>query len=270
MPEQNEPVKPTEPPKPKTLIQKLCEVGQELTWVEKRGENKFHGYKYATEADLVMAIRLELYERHVFLVPNVLSTAREDVTAKDDPKAKRKAITDMNIEWTWIDGDTGEKLVCHMPGCGEDASDKGTYKAITGSEKYLLLKTFLIPTYDDAEAMSPSDKKKLQAEVAEQRMATLGAKKDAQLAQSEADAEKIMKKAKILYIEQEEKYQGEFLAVRGEPIFDEQMRIFFNDCGAGRFRGPRGIFFKLDIRYAKDCKAMAEKIGYTVKGDWNP
>jgi hypothetical protein len=252
----------------KTLIQKLCEVGKELTWVEKRGENKFHGYKYATEADLVMAIRLELYDRHVFLVPNVLSTVREDITAKDDPKAKRKAITDMVIEWTWVDGDTGEKLVCHMPGCGEDASDKGTYKAITGSEKYLLLKTFLIPTYDDAESLTAEDKKALQLRIVEEKGAELKAKKEAREAPNEEEAARILKKGEVLFIDLPDRFNGEALAVYGKPIMAEDMISFFNDCAAKRFKGPEGVFYKLEVQYGRDCKAMAEKKGYTVKGNF--
>lgn len=255
-----------EPPK-KNLVQKLCEVGAELTWVEKRGENKFHGYKYATEADLVMAIRLELYERHVFLIPDVISTVREDVTAKDDPKAKRKAITDMNIKWTWHDGDTGEKLECHMPGCGEDASDKGTYKAITGSEKYLLLKTFLIPTYDDAEQLLPSEKKALQQRVATEKVAGATAKKDAKDATSEEEAQRILKKGQVMFITLPDRFHGEFVAVYGQPITDIKVEQFMGDCAAQRFKGPEGILYKLAVQYAQDCKALGENLGYTVKAD---
>jgi hypothetical protein len=36
-------------------------------------------------------------------------------------------------------------------GTGEDNSDKGTYKGITGGLKYILMKTFLIYTGDDPE-----------------------------------------------------------------------------------------------------------------------
>src|SRR4029079_18402967 len=34
----------------------------------------------------------------------------------------------------------------YWPGYGDDAGDKGVYKALTGAEKYLLMKTFLVST----------------------------------------------------------------------------------------------------------------------------
>lgn len=38
-----------------------------------------------------------------------------------------------------------------MIGEGMDTGDKAIYKAITGAQKYVLMKTFLIPTGDDPE-----------------------------------------------------------------------------------------------------------------------
>jgi ERF superfamily len=251
-----------EKPQPQlNLTQKLCAVGKALTWIKKRGENTFHGYKYATESDLVLAIRMELYNRNVFLLPNVIETKREGRT---DEKGKYKAITDMNIEWTWLDGDSGEKIVSHMPGCGEDSGDKGTYKAITGSEKYLLLKTFLIPTYDDAEKMAPADKKELQKRIATEKVAAGNARKAAETAQTEEDAATALKKGKVLFLRLPDRFNGEFTAVYGAPIADLKVELFMNDCAASRFKGPEGVFYKLPVQYAKDCKALGEQLGYTV------
>lgn len=245
------------------LTKKLCEVGQALTWVKKRGKNTFHGYNYATEADLVLAIRLELYKRNIFLLPNVVESKREGYT---DEKQKRQNLVELIIEWTWIDGDTGERLASRMPGAGEDRGDKGTYKAITGSEKYLLLKTFLIPTFDDAEQMAPDDKKALQQRVAQDKTAELKAKVEAQHAQSPEDAERIAKKGQILHITMPDRYKGEFAAVYGTPIIDAALTNYFADCDAQRFKGPEGIHWKLPIQYARDCKVLGERQGYTV--DW--
>lgn len=247
--------------KPKTLTEKLCEVGTELTWVQKRGKNTFHGYNYATEADLVLAIRMLLYQRKVFLYPHVLSVKRESWT---DDKGKRKSITDMEIKWEWKDGETGESQFSMMPGCGEDGGDKGTYKAITGSEKYLILKTFLIPTYDDAEQMAPTDKKALQKRVGTEKAAEMKAAKAAREAPSEEEAKKELLKGQVLFIRLPERFQGEYAAVYGKPIADAGMENFLNDCNAARFKGPEGIFYKLEAQYVSDCKAMGERRGFTV------
>ena len=41
-------------------------------------------------------------------------------------------------------------------GQGEDAGDKGANKALTAAVKYILMKTFLIPTGEDADGDAPS------------------------------------------------------------------------------------------------------------------
>jgi hypothetical protein len=55
------------------------------------------------------------------------------------------------------DGVTGETLDYPWMGWGVDPGDKGGYKAITGAEKYFLMKTFLIPTGDDPEVTTDAD-----------------------------------------------------------------------------------------------------------------
>lgn len=135
----------------KSLIVKLCEAGQAIGWIPKSGVNEFHHYKYATEADLVSALRGELYQRNVFLFPSLVSAERKPITVVTKNGQRETALTDVIMDWTFVDGDSGETYRCQMPGCGEDSGDKGVYKAMTGSEKYLLMKAFLVPTGDDPE-----------------------------------------------------------------------------------------------------------------------
>jgi ERF superfamily protein len=128
-----------------SLSAKLLEVMKAVTRVEKRGENQFHGYKYATESDLVDMVRGELSSRGIRTKFNLVSTART-------PKGEKGGfITDIEVDWTFVDSESGETETSRVPGSGEDKGDKGVYKALTGSEKYWLMKTFLIPTGDDPE-----------------------------------------------------------------------------------------------------------------------
>jgi hypothetical protein len=128
-----------------TLSEKLRQVMEAVTRVEKRGENTFHRYKYATESDLVEAVRGELTSRGIRTKFNVTSHQRV-------PKSAEKGfITDIMVTWSFVDVSTGDCESSDVPGCGEDSGDKGLYKALTGSEKYWLMKTFLIPTGDDPE-----------------------------------------------------------------------------------------------------------------------
>ena len=130
----------------KNLVTKLCEVVAATERVPKNGWNDFHKYKFAMESDIVESIRGELSKRNVFIFPNITAHNR---VAKEGEKGGY--LTDINVLWTFVDGDSGEERVISVPGCGEDKGDKGLYKAFTGSEKYMLTKSFLIPTGDDPE-----------------------------------------------------------------------------------------------------------------------
>lgn len=130
---------------PKTLVKKLAAVMAAVSSIPKRGHNQFHDYKYATEADIVEAIRGELSQRHIILVPGITGRSRNKVGDKG------VVVTHLEMTFTFMDGETGEELTRPWLGAGSDKEDKGAYKAMTGGEKYFLLKTFLVPTGDDPE-----------------------------------------------------------------------------------------------------------------------
>jgi hypothetical protein len=121
--------------------------------VPKRGRNDFHKYDYATEADIVATVREELANRQIMLLPGVSSISREPVGEKGS------VLTTAEMTFTFFDGETGELIERHWFGCGTDKEDKGLYKAMTGGEKYFLLKTFLMPTGDDPEVDDQVNKK---------------------------------------------------------------------------------------------------------------
>lgn len=155
------------PAKPKGLVSKLAEVMQAVERVAKRGRNEFHKYDYVTEADLADAIRGELAKRQLFIFPHVKKYERipiEVETLKWDeklrmkvPTARKTQLAEIEVEWTFVDGETGQERTIMVPGVGEDNVDKGFYKAFTGSEKYMLMKSFLIPTGDDPEKDSKEE-----------------------------------------------------------------------------------------------------------------
>lgn len=142
--------------KQKTLVKKLSEVMQEVKYIQKRGHNKFHNYKYATESDVAEKVREALAERSVIMIPNVKEhTTREHINAK----GKTEYIASVVMEFKFIDGESGEEISFHSVGEGQDAGDKAVYKAITGAQKYALMKAFMIPTGDDPEADSGTDER---------------------------------------------------------------------------------------------------------------
>lgn len=138
------------------LVKKLVEVMKQVKYIQKTGFNEFHRYRYATEADVNEKVREVLADHNVVLIPNVKShSVREHTNAK----GKTEYIVTVGVEFTFIDGDTGEKISFTTYGEGQDAGDKGTYKAFTGAQKYALMKAFMIPTGDDPEADNGVDER---------------------------------------------------------------------------------------------------------------
>jgi len=126
-----------------SLVSKLAEVQASIHSIQKSGYNQFQKYSYAEEAAIVSACRVELARRHIMILPAIQQVNREDT------------LTTIFTEYTIIDGESDERLRFIWAGTGADKGDKGLYKAITGSQKYFLMKMFMMPTGDDAEKDSP-------------------------------------------------------------------------------------------------------------------
>jgi hypothetical protein len=138
------------------LVKKLSEVMKEVKYIEKKGYNSFHKYKYATESDVAEKVREVLAEKNVMMIPNMTThSVREHINAK----GKTEYIVTVDMEFRFLDGDTGEEITFNMAGEGQDAGDKAIYKAMTGAQKYALMKAFMIPTGDDPEADNGVDER---------------------------------------------------------------------------------------------------------------
>jgi hypothetical protein len=145
-----------EAPQKRSLVKKLAEIMGEVQRVPKSGRNEFHKYDYATEADILDAVRDGMAKRSVILLPSVVKTEFKEM-------GKQQLCT-LTVDFTVEDGDTGETRVLTFIGQGADNLDKATYKAMTGAEKYVLLKLFMIPTGDDPEKEeAPQPKRQQQA-----------------------------------------------------------------------------------------------------------
>lgn len=130
-------------PASKSLVAKLAEVLGDVERVPKSGYNDFHKYSFATEADIVAAVRKGMSTHGLIMVPSV-----EDVTWRD---GKSAPIATTRVRFTIMDGDSDASLSFVIVSEGQDSGDKALYKALTGATKYALLKLFLIPTGDDPE-----------------------------------------------------------------------------------------------------------------------
>lgn len=130
------------------LLLKMVEVYQQVEYIQKRGHNKFHNYKYATEADVNEKVREELASRKVIMLPNIKNRELRNTTTKS---GNTEYIYRVEMMFTFMDAETGESLTVEMDGEGQDVGDKAIFKAISGCQKYALMKAFMIPTGDDPE-----------------------------------------------------------------------------------------------------------------------
>jgi hypothetical protein len=129
----------------------MLQVMRKVGYVQKDGKNEFHGYKYASEANLIAALRPELIEAGLVLIPSVSHVSQDE-----------HGNTHVLMLFTLMDDEGGTYTFCGA-GAGNDRNkngvgDKGIYKAITGATKYALMKTFLLETGDDPEVVSDHDR----------------------------------------------------------------------------------------------------------------
>jgi len=154
-----EPGTPAEEPKyiPGNLAAKLAYITGKMAGIKKEGFNQNQHYKFVRESDVAEKLSALLSEQHVFLNQTILDHKMTELYRA--ASGSTMWLTEVAVEFTWMDGDTGEKLgPAIFIGHGADTGDKGIYKAMTGAEKYFIMKTFLVSTGDDPEADEKVDK----------------------------------------------------------------------------------------------------------------
>lgn len=136
------------------LLAALNAVMLEVGYVQKDKKNDFHNYRYAGEESLLTVLRPVMVKHGLVLIPSL------DGEPTIDPNGNTHLI--MAYTLAHISGATWPEKI-RVPGCGNDKNkngigDKGTYKALTGANKYLLFKLFQIATGDDPEVESAHDR----------------------------------------------------------------------------------------------------------------
>jgi hypothetical protein len=130
------------------LYQRILAAQGEIGWVKKDGKNTAQGYNYATESGLVASIKQVLTKHGIAACCSCVGEPYQwQITRKDKGDIN---IVRVHLKCALVNVDNpSEREESEWWGDGMDTGDKGIYKAITGAEKYFLMKTFLIPTGDD-------------------------------------------------------------------------------------------------------------------------
>ena len=138
---------------PVKLAAKIAKVMEAVGYVAKTGTNSAQGYKFVQASAVADKVREQLTKLNVSMTPTQIDVISEGLT----PSGKQTLLT-LRFTWTLTDGDSGETISFQSVGTGADSGDKAAYKAATGALKYALLTGFLIPTGDDPESDTTTDK----------------------------------------------------------------------------------------------------------------
>lgn len=141
------------------LYKKISQVMQEVAYLSKDDQISFGQTKYRaiSEEKVTTAVRESLIRNGLVILPF------EQTHTKDGN------LSTVDVKYKIIDIDTGEFEVIVSSGTGADTQDKGVGKAMTYAYKYLMLRTFAIPTGEDPDKISSAeldDKQRKEAEKA--------------------------------------------------------------------------------------------------------
>lgn len=103
------------------------------------------GYKAISEDIVTRTIRKEFLENKLMVFP-----VEQEIE-------KINGLTQTNTKYKIIDVETGESELLVSSGQGADTQDKGAGKSMTYSYKYMLLRTFMIPTGEDPDRISSAE-----------------------------------------------------------------------------------------------------------------
>lgn len=140
------------------LFQKLVEIQKS---VRALGKNSSAGvgvssYQYVSGSKVLDFIRPKMDELGILLVQQIDSIENERIDYQTKNGVKSELLSKVNMTFTWIDAESGEKLPVPFGANGMNNWDKGLGSALTYAERYFLLKFFHIATdEDDVDALPP-------------------------------------------------------------------------------------------------------------------
>lgn len=127
------------------IYEKILEVMKNIEYLNKddRVEYKSTKYKAMSEEKVTTTVRKELIKQGLVVFP-IEQTVSQDGN-----------ITTTNTKYKMVNTENPEEyVILASSGQGADTQDKGVGKAMTYSFKYMLLRTFAIPTGEDPDKIS--------------------------------------------------------------------------------------------------------------------
>lgn len=129
------------------IYQKLLTIQKKVMGLSK--DAKSFGYGYVTGSKALEHIKPLMNELGLILKQEVtgFTNERQDYATKNGSKSE--ILTKVDMKFTWIDTETGEKDENLWGANGQNDWEKGFGSALTYGERYFLLKYFHIATDED-------------------------------------------------------------------------------------------------------------------------
>lgn len=141
------------------VYKKIYELQKRVKALKK--DSKSYGYEYLSGDKLFEVVRPAMDELGLLLLPSIQKMEQTPVEYQAwDSKSqslvtKKENMCILDIDFTWVDVESGESLVQSWRGTGQNGFDKSFGSALTYAERYYLLKVFHIATNrDDVDAIA--------------------------------------------------------------------------------------------------------------------
>lgn len=125
-----------------TIYEAIADIMKEGYAISKNKLNQQQGFQYRGIDDVMNTFQPIMAERGIFVVPEVLETAREE---RQTTKGGNLIYSVMKIKYTFYASD-GSSVSATVVGEGMDSGDKASNKAMSVAMKYAMFQVFCIPT----------------------------------------------------------------------------------------------------------------------------
>lgn len=246
------------------LMQKISLIQEQVGIVKKGGYNSEHKYKFLQIEDAVLAVGKLLSKYDLVMTGTLAKKPDGHFYCERTPHSTRGYMVGVVYTWSIEDIITGETRVWDIPGDGYDTTDKGVYKAQTGSRKSAIILIFNLAVGDEVDAKTNADREaKTPKSVAANKIAEAASRG----VPSAIDAMSQVEPEKKLVIARPEEYNGHYIIASGfiaAPALD----TFFSDTGCKRIdsRKTGKTGWKVPAEYEKGLLALCEKLGIEIEG----
>lgn len=148
------------------IFQKINEVMKAIEYLTKDDKVEFGNTKYKaiSEEKVTTAVRKELVKQGIVIIP-IMQESTVTELIRTDKSVNQRADVHTRYRIQNID-DVNDFIEVESNGSGVDTQDKAVGKAMTYAYKYMLLRTFAIPTGEDPDRISSAETDyKIQSEI---------------------------------------------------------------------------------------------------------